>query len=108
MVDVIISKGNLNGKGVYAGRNFSRGDIVIRYHLKALTNEELKHLSEREKEYVHVHWGISYLYAEPERYVNHSTTPNTYQDLKNYCDVALKNIAKGEMITTDAAKDDVS
>jgi SET domain-containing protein len=43
----------------------------------------------------------------PERYVNHSNTPNTKQDLVNFADVALRDIKAGEMITTDATKDDV-
>ena len=41
----------------------------------------------------------------PERYVNHSKNPNTHQTHK--CDVVLRDIKKGEMITTDATKDDI-
>lgn len=53
-------------------------------------------------------WGVVHLYSEPERFVNHSPNPNTYQDLVKKCDIALRDIEKGEMITTDATKDDVS
>ena len=58
--------------------------------------------------FTHIHYGQVYLYSEPERYVNHSETPNTYQDLKKQQDIALREIKKGEMITTNANKDDVS
>lgn len=48
-----------------------------------------------------------YLYFEPERYVNHSSNPNTYQDLTKKCDIALCDIEKDEAITTDATKDEI-
>ena len=107
MNNIKIRKGNLNGKGVYAGQDFKAGEIVIQYHLKPLTEEEFEKLPRGEKMFVHTHWGKRYLYSEPERCVNHSSDPNTYQDLNNKCDIALRNIKKGEMITTDATKDDV-
>tara|TARA_Y100000310_G_scaffold97292_1_gene94947 strand:- start:767 stop:979 length:213 start_codon:yes stop_codon:yes gene_type:complete len=34
--------------------------------------------------------------------------PNTLPDLKNKCDVAIRDIKKGEEITTNATKDDAS
>jgi SET domain-containing protein len=108
MNDVIISKGNLAGKGVYANRNFSKGEVVIQYRLMSISEEEYEKLPESERLFTHSHWGTIYLYSEPERYVNHSEEPNTYQDLINKCDVALRGIKKGEEITGDATKDDVA
>lgn len=107
MSDLTIGKGNLAGQGVYANRDFKKGEIVITYHLKPLTREEFRNLLESEKEFTHTHWGQIYLYSEPERYVNHSKDPNTYQDLTNQCDVALRDIRKGGAITTNAAKDEI-
>lgn len=106
MGDIIIGKGNLAGKGVYANRDFREGEVVIQYHLKPLTEEEYKQLPESEKCFTHSHWGQIMLYGEPERYVNHSDNPNTYQDLNKQLDIALRDIKKGEMITGDATKDD--
>ncbi len=108
MNDVIIGKGNLAGKGVYAARDIKKGEVVIRYNLKALTEEELEQLPPSELEFTHTHWDTTYLYSEPERYVNHSETPTTYQDLLNRCDIALSDIKQGEEITTDATKDDIA
>lgn len=108
MSDVIVSKGNLAGKGVYANRDFKKGEVVIKYNLKPLVGDEFENLPDSEKEFTHTHWGVTYLYSEPERYVNHSKNPNTYQDLINQCDMALRDIKKGDMITTDATKDDIS
>ena len=108
MSDVIIGKGSLAGKGVYAGRNFNKGEVVIQYQLKPLAEDEYKKLPESERLFTHSHWGTIYLYSEPERYVNHSKHPNTYQDLAKKCDIALQGIEKGEAITGDATKDDVA
>jgi SET domain-containing protein len=106
--DVIIGIGNLAGKGVYANKDFRKGEVVIEYHLLPLTDEERDNLSEGEKIFTHMHRGVTYLYGEPERYVNHSDNPNTHQDLTNRHDVALRDIKKGEKITTDATKDDTA
>ena len=38
--------------------------------------------------------------------MNHSSNPNTAQNLKKRYDVAARDIEKGEEITTDATKDD--
>ncbi len=107
MNDVVIGKGKLAGKGIYANRDFKKGEIVIEYNLKTLTKEEYKNLPKGEKMFTHTHWGVIHLYSEPERYVNHSLNPNTYQDLVRKCDIALSDIKKGEAITTDATKDDL-
>ncbi|MCA9353426.1 SET domain-containing protein [Candidatus Nomurabacteria bacterium] len=105
--DLVIGKGNLAGKGVFANRNFKKGEIVISYSLKKLTEDDFKNLPDSEKNFVHTHWGVKHLYSEPERYVNHSKNPNTYQDIEKGCDIALRDIKKGEAITTDATKDDI-
>lgn len=105
--DVYLGRGNLAGKGVYASRDFVNGEVVIWYRLQPLTAEEYAQLPEDEKMFTHTHWGQIYLYGEPERYVNDDDHPNTEPDLKRQCDIAMRDIHKGEMITTDATKDDV-
>lgn len=107
MADVEIGNGNLQGHGVYAGRDFKKGEVVIKYNLQPLSAEEFAKLPENEKEFTHTHWGQVHLYSKPERYVNHSDNPNTYQDLNKQCDIALRDISRGEMITTDDTKDDI-
>lgn len=107
MNNVFIGKGKLDGKGVYAARDFKKGEVVIRYSLIPLTREEYENLPASEKEFTHSYRGQIFLYQEPERYVNHSDMPNTIQDHIQKADIALCNIKRGEMITTDAVKDDV-
>lgn len=107
-MNTFIGKGELEGKGVYANRNFKQGEIVIQYNLIGpLSKKEFNELSEIEKDYTHSHYGKLFLYMKPERYVNHSEKPNTYQDHVQKADIALRNIEKGEMITTDHSKDDI-
>jgi len=107
MKNLLIGKGNLDGKAVFANCNFKKGEIVVKYSLRPISDEEYKKLSKKERQFTHVQHGVRNLYSAPERYVNHSETPNTYQDFKISADVALRDIAKGEEITTDATKDDI-
>ena len=110
MDDVVIKKSKIGqfDKGVFANRDFKKEEIVVKYNLKALTREEFDSLPKEEKNFTHKHGGIIYLYSSPERYVNHSSNSNTIQDLKNKCDVAKRDIKRGEEITTDATKDEIS
>lgn len=102
MDDVFIGKGRLAGKGVYANRDFKVGEVVKNYNLKPLTQSDFDNLPEKEKMFVHSFWGKMYLFPEPSRYTNHSANPNTQSDLKEMCDIAIRPIKKGEMITTNA------
>lgn len=107
--DIVIKKSKIGQfkEGIFANRDFKKGEIVIKYNLKKLSKKEFENLSIREKRFVHSHYGIIYLYSSPERYVNHSSSPNTFQDLKNKCDISIRNIKEGEEITTDSSKDDI-
>ncbi|PIR74521.1 MAG: hypothetical protein COU35_02025 [Candidatus Magasanikbacteria bacterium CG10_big_fil_rev_8_21_14_0_10_47_10] len=107
MNDVSVGKGTMTGKGVYANRDFKKGEVVMEYNVIPLSEEEYDELPESEKMFTHSHWGQIYLYLEPDRYVNHADDPNTYQDLKNKRDLAKRDIHKGEAITCDAGKDDI-
>jgi hypothetical protein len=103
MNDVYIGKGKLAGRGVYAGRNFKKGEVVKYYNLKTLTRADFDALPKSERMFVHSFWGEMYLFPEPSRYTNHSTNPNTKSDLKRMCDIAIKPIKKDEMITINAS-----
>lgn len=96
--DVIIGKGKLAGKGVYAARNFEKGELVLPYNLKELTQEEYDALPDGEWEWTHTFYGKIYHFPAPERYVNHDDNPSTYPT-PDKGDVALRPIKKGEAIT---------
>lgn len=106
MADIIVKKSNINNKGCFAARNFKKGEIVLKWKPKQiLTKEEYNALSESEKRHTSSYKSGEYvLQAEPERYVNHSCDPNT--EVINNCDVAIRDIKKGEEITSDYSKDE--
>lgn len=56
-----------------------------------MSNEEKKYISFLDDKYV--------IMQEPEKYVNHSCEPNT--TTQNFCDVAIRDIKRGEEITGD-------
>lgn len=98
---VTIGKGKLAGKGVYAARDFKKGELVVPYNLKELTQDEFNVLPISEREWTHSFWGKIYFFPKPARYVNHSDNPSTYPDLDKMGDYALRPIKKGEAITID-------
>lgn len=103
--DVYIGPGKLDGKGVYAARNFQKGEVVKWYNLTPLTQAEFDLIPQDEKKFVHSFNAQMYLFPEPSRYTNHSATPNVTPDYKRMCDVAIRNINKDEMITVNATEE---
>ena len=97
---VMVKNSNIEGKGVFALRDFKKGEIVLRWNMsRILSKEEVEKLNEEEKEYISFLNGKYVIMQEPERYVNHSCEPNT--TAKNFCDVAITDIKAGEEITAD-------
>ena len=93
---IIIKKSNINGKGVFANKDFKKGEIVLRWNLsKTLSEEQIE--KNRNKEYITYLDGRYVLMQPPEKYINHSCSASTIS--KNFCDIAKRNIKKGEEIT---------
>ncbi|MFC1629628.1 SET domain-containing protein [Patescibacteria group bacterium] len=105
MPDVIVKKSKIHEKGVFADRDFKKGEVVIKYNLEKLTKEEFENLSEKEKHFTVKEDDSYFLFLSPERYVNHSCEPSTNSVDK--CDIAIKDIKKGEEITGDYSKENV-
>ncbi len=105
MKDIIVKKSKIHGNGVFANRDFKKGEVVIKYNLKRLTKEEFENLSEAEKHYTSYKNGKYFLFLPPARYVNHSCEANT--NPMNESDIAIRDIKKGEEITADYTKENV-
>ncbi len=104
MDDVVVRKSEIQGKDVFAARDFRKGEIILEWDTsEKLTSSQAKKLSEKEKKYLYQAGKCSFILQKPpERYVNHSCEPNTFvRDMK---DVALRDIKKGEEITSDYSK----
>lgn len=102
MNEVIVGVGKIDGKGVYAAKDFKKGEVVTKWNLKAISHSEFDDLPASEHKFVHSFWNVMYLFPSPSRYTNHSRNPNTISDFKKHLDYAIRDIKKGEMITTDA------
>ena len=98
-MDIEIRKSKISGKGVFAKRNFKKGDVVLNWtnSAKVVTKKELEKLSKKELQYVSFINGKYYLFKGPSRYFNHSCSTNAKAILKK--DIAIRDIKKGEEIT---------
>ncbi len=101
---VFLESSNIHGQGVFADKNFQKGEIVLHWDIShILTKEEFAQLSDKDQEYVAYKDGKYVLMQEPERYVNHSCEANT--EPKDFSDVTTRDIKKGEEITSDYSLD---
>jgi SET domain-containing protein len=98
--DLVIKASKIDGKGVFATRDFKKGEVVIRWDTShTLTPEDIEKLPTSEKLFATYFSGRHILMQSPERYVNHSCDANTHS--VNFCDVATRDIKKGEEITAN-------
>lgn len=108
MKDVIVKNSPIEGKGVYANRDFKKDEIVVKWDTsRIIDKEELESFSQDDQDHsCCIGNGKYIIMQEPSKYVNHSCNPNTY--VKNQCDVALRDIKKGEEITTDYSLNEIT
>ena len=103
MRKIIIKKSGINRKGVFATRDIKKGEtVIVEEPKKIIKKEDIKKLSKDNQNHTTPAGDGRYIVmGVPERYINHSCSPNTYVSKKK--DIALKNIKKGEEITSDYA-----
>jgi len=99
MSDIIVKKSKIHELGVFAVRDFKKGEIILKWHPSELTKEQADKLPEEEKRYIALLKGKYLLMQPSERFVNHSCDANTHTE--NFCDVAKRDIKKGEEITAN-------
>ena len=100
MPSVIIKNSKINGKCVFANRKFRKGETIMKWDTSiVLIQSEARKIPKNYKKCLVVSNG-KYIFAQaPERYLNHSCEPNSME--LNYCDVAIRDIPRGEEVTTD-------
>ncbi len=98
-MNIIIKKSKIQGKGVFANKDFKKGEIILKWNPKKITKKEADKLTTKQKHYLYEERNKYFLMQSPEKYVNRSCNANTKP--KNLCDVAVRNIKKGEEITSN-------
>lgn len=104
-MDVEIRRSGIDGLGAFALRPFRRGEVVLRWDVsRRVPRGEVFDLPDSEKNYLHPYDEETLVVVQPpERYVNHSCDNNTV--VRNFCDVAVRDIRAGEEITSDYEAD---
>ena len=106
MRDVLIRESNIEGKGVFAARNFKEGEAVLSiddsrvvFDVDTLTSYQ------RQYECDWLEDGKIVLMKAPEKHINHSCNPNTYvKTIDGMRTVlAMRDIRQGEEVTYDYA-----
>jgi len=98
-MSVAIKKSKINGKGVFTKRDFKKGEVILVWSPKFLTKLQVCKLTQTQKHYLYKEKNKYFFMQSPEKYVNHSCNPNTKS--KNKSDIAIRNIKKGEEITSN-------
>jgi uncharacterized protein len=103
-MDVIVKDSNIQGKGLFANKDFRKGAVVLKWDVSVvLTENKAEKIPKRQRKYLVFCKGKYILAQAPEKYLNHSCEPNTKEG--NLCDIALRDIVKGEELTTDYSID---
>jgi len=101
--DVIVKDSEISGRGVFANRGFKKGELVIKYNPIKISKEEFEKMNEKEKESVFPSKEGYMKHTSPAIFTNHSCDCNTLPS--KIGDIAIRDIKKGEEITTDYSKD---
>ena len=97
IAEVTISKTSNKGNGVFANRNFRKGEIVV-------CGKRIKRVEKRTLHSFQVEENTHVQLDSIARSINHSCEPNTgiqNNSLGGYSFIALKDIQNGEEITWD-------
>jgi SET domain-containing protein len=103
MKTVVVKKTKKKGKGVFALRNFKKGEFILRRKKgKIFKESEIPHPWKGKWIYLDkIGEGKFELGRSPDKYFNHSCNPNAY--VKNRKIFAMKSIKKDHEITFDYA-----
>jgi len=101
MRDVIVKEAGNKGLGVFALRDFAKGEFILRRRYgKVVVNCEIERLSEEDQRHLcELDWETSAVLLPPGCYLNHACDPNAMRQGVNV--FAWKDIRQGEEITID-------
>jgi SET domain-containing protein len=97
----MVKEAGNKGKGVFALRDFAKGEFLFRRRYKrVISYHEISPLSEEDQRYVcEFDWNTSAILLAPGCYLNHSCDPNAMRKGVNVS--AWKDIRQGDEISID-------
>jgi len=100
---VYVKESTLQGKGVFAVKDFKKNDLVLEIDDTHVVEDENKLTPEQHAFDLDYLEDKIVLMQEPEKYINHSCNPNTYVKTKSGVRqvLAMRDISKGDEITYD-------
>lgn len=102
-MNVYVSHSETQGKGVFASKNFKKGETILTIDDSHVVTDETQLTKEQHAFDLDYLSDKTVLMQEPEKYINHSCDPNTYTRTHNGVQhvLAMKEIKKDEEITYD-------
>jgi SET domain-containing protein len=99
--DVVVGEAGVKGLGVFARRDFARGEFIFRRrHGRVVANRDIPSLSEEDQRHLcELDFETSAVLLAPGCYLNHSCDPNAMRSGVNV--YAWRNIRASEEITID-------
>jgi len=99
--DVVVGEAGVKGLGVFARRDFVRGEFIFRRrHGRVVANRDIPSLSEEEQRHLcELDFATSAVLLPPGCYLNHSCDPNAMRSGVNVS--AWREIHAGEEVTID-------
>ena len=101
ITDIVVKEAGRKGKGVFALRDFARGEFIFRRrHGRVVREDEIALLSEEDQRHLcELDWERSAVLLPPGCYLNHACDPNAMRSGTRV--FAWKDIQQGEEIMID-------
>lgn len=103
--DVSVKESPLQGKGVFASKDFKVGDLVLEIDDSYVVTDESVLTPEQHEFDLDYLEDRTILMQEPEKFINHSCDPTTYVRTKEGVRLvlAMRDVKEGDEITYDYA-----
>ncbi len=102
---VNVKPSSTEGLGIFATRDFARGDVIRQVKIVREITNEAPLSTENGEQFEHCAYpdGKVVLYHYPDRHMNHSCEPNAYNDYSQSPPLtrALRDIHRGEELSVD-------
>ena|SRR3989338_8136285 len=107
MSKVVVKKAGKKGKGLFATKDFRKGEFILRVDLTKLKEHKCKECKNTPDDEAHIDYvgrGKYIITYHPYSYINHSCNPNVivkHETIARSSFFAMNNIKKGEELTYD-------